>query len=276
MDLATILGLVVGIGAVLISVIMEGGQLSSLLNPSAAVIVFIGTLGATMASVSLKQMTNLPKVTMQAFFCRLPDPKRAIELLVRLAHKARREGVLSLERELQSVEDEFIRKGVQLVVDGSDPDVVRETMETEIAAMETRHKAGAEVYTTMGGFAPTLGIIGTVMGLIHMLGKLDEPGKMGPAIAAAFIATLYGVASANLIYLPLGNKLQARSKAEVLIREMVLEGVLNLQAGGSPRALEERLNAYLSPAERRAEDQPEPGSSEPTLEGAEGIEQAGA
>jgi len=280
-DLATILGLVLGIGAVLVSVIMEGGHLSSLVNPSAAVIVFVGTFGATMASVSLKQITGLPKVTMQAFISRLPDPRAGIELLVDLAQKARREGVLSLERELQSMDDEFIRKGIQLVVDGSDPEVVRETMETEIAAMQERHSDGAGVFKTMGGFAPTLGIIGTVMGLIHMLGQLSEPGSMGPAIAAAFIATLYGVSSANLVYLPLAAKLQARSKAETLIREMVLEGILSLQAGGSPRALEDRLKAYLSPAERRAADdeaarakQAQPSESVP--EGAQGLEQAGA
>jgi len=240
MDIGTLIGLVVGIGAVLVSVIMEGGHLGALVNPSAALIVFGGTLGATTVSVSLKQMINLPKITMRAFFTNLVDPNDAIQLLVSLAQKARREGVLSLEHELESLEDDFIRRGIQLVVDGSDPDVVREIMETEIAAMQERHNAGAQVYMTMGGFAPTLGIIGTVMGLIHMLG-------------AAFTATLYGVASANLVYLPLASKLQLRSKEESTIREMILEGILSLQAGGSPRALEDRLKAYLSPAERRAD-----------------------
>ncbi len=253
MDIGTLIGLVVGIGAVLVSVIMEGGHLGALVNPSAALIVFGGTLGATTVSVSLKQMINLPKITMRAFFTNLVDPNDAIQLLVSLAQKARREGVLSLEHELESLEDDFIRRGIQLVVDGSDPDVVREIMETEIAAMQERHNAGAQVYMTMGGFAPTLGIIGTVMGLIHMLGKLSDPGTMGPAIAAAFTATLYGVASANLVYLPLASKLQLRSKEESTIREMILEGILSLQAGGSPRALEDRLKAYLSPAERRAD-----------------------
>lgn len=253
MDLGTVIGLVLSIGAVLVSVIMEGGHLGALVNPSAALIVFGGTLGATAVSVSLKQLINLPKITMHAFLSRIADPRDAIELLVSLAQKARREGILALEQELDSLEDDFIKRGIQLVVDGSDPDVVRETMETEIAAMQERHKAGAEVYMTMGGFAPTLGIIGTVMGLVHMLGKLSDPGTMGPAIAAAFIATLYGVSSANLIYLPLASKLQLRSKEEAAICEMMLQGILSLQAGGSPRALEDRLRAYLSPDQRQAD-----------------------
>jgi chemotaxis protein MotA len=275
-DLATIIGLVLGVGAVLMSVVIEGGHLSSLVNLSAAVIVFGGTLGATMASSPLERLIALPKVIMQAFFNRLPHPSTAIQTLIKLAHKARRDGVLSLERELESIHDDFLRQGIQLVVDGSDPEVVHDTLATQTAAMAARHRAAAEVFTTMGGFAPTLGIIGTVMGLVHMLGKLTEPGNMGPAIAAAFIATLYGVASANLVFLPLAGKLQARSKAELALRDMVLEGILSIQAGQSPRTLEDRLRAHLSPAQRRALSQPQSSPGAPAQEGVQALEQAGA
>ncbi|MDW8367557.1 MAG: MotA/TolQ/ExbB proton channel family protein, partial [Abditibacteriales bacterium] len=211
MELATVIGLVIGLGSIFLALMLEGGNLASLINLPAFVIVIGGTLGATTICVSLPTMTGLIGVTMKAFFAKPHDPRHTIEELVGLAERARREGLLVLEEQARNTEDPFLKKGIQLAVDGVDPQTLRTILETEIQHMVERHHIGASVYDTMGGFAPTMGIIGTVMGLVHMLENLSEPGKMGHAIAAAFIATLYGVISANIIFLPLGSKLKAIS-----------------------------------------------------------------
>lgn len=247
MDPTTIVGMVLALGALLAANIMEGGEISSLVNIPAALIVFGGTFGATVVSTPLKNLLQTPKVALRAVFGKLPEPKQLCALLGDLVIKSRREGVLGLESELAGVSDAFLRKGLALVVDGSDPEVLKGVLETEVASMAARHAAGAEVFKQMGGYAPTLGVLGTVMGLIHMLARLNQPGDMGGAIAAAFIATLYGVASANLIFLPVASKLKARSGEETHIRELMIEGVLSLQAGDNPMTLQERLKAFMAP-----------------------------
>ena len=252
MDLATIIGLVLAWGAFFGSIIMEGGELKSMINPSAAVLVFGGTLGASMISFPLSAILGLPGVVKNAFMGKHEDVGKIIKMLVGFAEKARREGLLSLEDEAHAVEDPFLQKGIQLAIDGTDPELVREIMETDIAFLGSRHYEGANLFATMGGFAPTLGVIGTVAGLVHMLANLSDPGSMGPSIAAAFIATLYGVSSANLVFLPLSNKLKAASHEEVLVREVITEGILAIQAGDNPRIVEEKLKAFLSPKIRRA------------------------
>ncbi len=251
MDLATIIGLVLAWGAFIGSVIMEGGELKAMMIPSAAVLVFGGTLGATMMCFPLSAMIDLPNVTKQAFMAKKEDVGHIIKLLVGFAEKARREGLLALEEEVRQVDDTFLKKGIQLAIDGTDPELVREIMENEIVFLGKRHHEGANLYGTMGGFAPTLGVIGTVSGLVHMLANLSDPGSMGPSIAAAFIATLYGVSSANLIFLPLSNKLKVVSHEEVLVREIITEGILSIQAGDNPRIVEEKLKSFLSPKLRR-------------------------
>jgi len=170
--------------------------------------------------------------------------------VVRLAGLARRKGLLQLESEIAGLDDPFLSKGLALVIDGTDAEMIRETLETEIAAMEARHKASAKLFLTMGGLAPTLGVTGTVMGLVNMLARVSDPASMGPAIATAFLATLYGVASANLLFIPLGNKLQARSEEESHLYYMLLEGLLSIQSGASPMVIEERLKSFLTPRER--------------------------
>lgn len=241
-------------GSLAVSVLMEGGSLRSLVNSSAALIVFGGSLGATLVAMPLSAVLRLPSVLKHALFSPQMEAGAVIELLGNLARVARREGVLALEGELLSISDPFIRRGVQLVVDGTDTEVTRGILETEIAAQGERHELGRAFFTTLGGLTPTLGVTGTVMGLVHMLGKLNDPGKMGPAIAAAFLATLYGVASANLIFLPIASKLRLRSQQERMMREMIALGIEGLQTGDSPLVLVERLKAFLAPKARAAAD----------------------
>ncbi|HEY3330507.1 MAG TPA: flagellar motor protein [Capsulimonadaceae bacterium] len=250
MDLATILGFLIAWGAFFGSVLMEGGDLAAFANPSAIVLVFGGTFGATLMSFPLAQIMKLPAIIKCAFIGQPTDLAKTIQILVSFAERARREGLLALEEEARGIDDPFLQKGVQLAVDGTDPELVRAILETEIAYVQERHALGASIFGTMGGFAPTLGVIGTVAGLVHMLANLSDPGSMGPAIAAAFIATLYGVSSANLLFLPLAGKLKSRSAGEILLREIMLEGILSIQAGDNPRVVEEKLKAFLDPVTR--------------------------
>lgn len=247
MDFATIIGLVVAWGALLGAMVMEGGELSSLVNLPAALLVFGGTFGAATISFKMSQIMALPGILSQAFTEKQYDVADLIVTLVRFAERARREGLLVLEDETRRIDDDFLQRGVRLAIDGTDPELLREILTTEIHFLQARHKTGESIFTSLGGFAPTLGIIGTVVGLIHMLANLSDPAKMGPLIAGAFIATLYGVSSANLIFLPIGHKLKMRSAEEVLIREVMVEGILSIQAGDNPRIVEEKLKAFLAP-----------------------------
>jgi chemotaxis protein MotA len=236
------------------ALVMEGGSLKDLMNPSAFVLVVGGTIGATTVAFSLKQMLSLPGVVRNAFFCKDTDLARLIRMIVGFARIARREGILALEQEVKTVDNKFLQMGVRLVVDGTPSEMVREILETEIVSLQERHKVGESIFGTMGGFAPTLGIIGTVIGLIHMLARLNEPAAMGPAIAAAFIATLYGVAMANLIFLPIGSKLKTRTTEEIIAYDMIVEGILSLQAGDSPRMVDAKMRSFLPPNIRLAMD----------------------
>jgi len=247
MDLATIAGMIMAWGALIGALVMEGGDVKSLINIPAALLVFGGTIGASIISFRTNQITGVPGILAKAFSEKTQDAADVILLLVRFAERARREGLLVLEEDARRLEDPFLQKGIQLAIDGTDPELIREILSTEIHFLQARHKVGETMFTTLGGFAPTLGIIGTVMGLIHMLANLSDPGKMGPLIAGAFIATLYGVSSANLLFLPIANKLKARSADEVLIREVMVEGILAIQAGDNPRIVEEKLKAFLAP-----------------------------
>jgi chemotaxis protein MotA len=247
MDLATVGGLLLAWGALVLSLVMEGGDPRALVNIPAFLIVFGGTLGAAAVSFRLSQIKSIPDILRKAFTSKEVDVPATIAVLVGLAERARRDGLLTLEADAEKAEDEFLERGIRLAVDGTDPELIREILGTEIHFLQSRHKSGESIFTTMGGFAPTLGIIGTVMGLIHVLANLSDPDKMGHLISGAFIATLYGVSSANLIFLPIGNKLRARSAEEVLVCEVIVEGILAIQAGDNPRIVEDKLKAYLAP-----------------------------
>jgi len=267
-DLSTIIGLLVGWGSLVVALLLEsGGRFESalmFLQLSAFFIVFGGTLGATMMSYPMPVMANILNIMKQAFIQRSMNPNSVIQILVGFATKARREGLLGLEDEIAKVDDMFLKKGIQLVVDGTDIELVRSILETDLSFLETRHKLGEGIFTTLGGFSPTLGIVGTVMGLVNALGELSSATKVAQSIAVAFIATFYGISFANLIFIPLGNKLKAKTAEEVLIREVMIEGILSISAGDNPRIVEEKLKAFLSPKEQ-----------EEKAEGAEGAEGAG-
>lgn len=250
MDKTTLPGLLVGIAAVILTVLLEGGSPLALVNGPAATVVFGGSLGVALIAFPLARLLLIPKLVGKSLAEQRHDESEMVDLFVDLAEKARREGLLALESQAREIEDRFVQKGIMLVVDGTDPEVVRAVLEAELFAMSKRHQNGYSIFEALGGYAPTLGIIGTVMGLVNVLSNLDNPDELGHSIATAFIATLYGVASANLFWLPIGNKLKVKSRQEMERRELVVEGVLAVQAGDNPRIVREKLEAYLAPAHR--------------------------
>ena len=245
MDLSTVIGIVLGIGGLLAGFILEGGHPGTLLAGPAAIIVFGGTAGAVMASFPMADLKNITHWFRIAFTNQTFGTVEAYETLVRFAEKARREGLLSLEQELETVTDRFTRQGMQLVIDGTDPEITREILESNITILEKRHKMGIHVFEAAGGYSPTMGIVGTVMGLIHVLGNLSDPSSLSSAIAGAFIATLYGVGAANLFWLPIATKLKSKDHAEVASMEMILDGIISIQAGENPAILKEKLKTHL-------------------------------
>ena len=249
MDKTTLPGLILALVALLGGAMMEGTTPDKLVMLPAFIIVFGGTIGAAMISFPLAVTTNIPKYFGILVKDVQHDLTHVVDTFVNLADRARREGLLALEQEASSLEP-FTRRGIQMVVDGSDPALVREILEADIEAMQARHKPGAAIFEAMGGFAPTMGIIGTVMGLVHVLENLSEPDKLGPLIASAFLATLYGIFFANAMFLPFAAKLKAKSGEEAHLKQLVVEGVLAVQSGDNPRVVREKLDAYLPPSLR--------------------------
>lgn len=251
MDIATIVGLALGVIGVVGGALLEGVHLGVLFKFSAFLIVGVGTAGATIMSFPGDAIRMVWPVMKKAFQRQELAPAEIVTQLVGFATKARREGLLGLEEEAENITDPFLKKGLQLVVDGTDIEMVRNIMETDIAYLEARHGVGQGIYGTAGGFSPTFGIIGTVLGLIHALAQMGEGGagaaELAGAIATAFIATFYGIFFANGFLLPLSFKLAANSKQEVLLREVMLEGILSISAGDNPRIVEEKLKAFLPP-----------------------------
>lgn len=256
MDLATIIGLIGAVIVVVVVMILDGGTPAELFaHPSAIMITALGAIMATTITTSLKIVTKLPLLISKAVMGSKFDEHELIELLVKMADRARRDGLLALEEDSKKITDKFLQKGIMMVVDGVDPAQVRSIMEINIQQMQARHRAGYSFFSAAGGFAPTFGIIGTVMGLISVLQSLDDPNKLAKSIAGAFLATLWGLLSANLIFLPIGAKLKAKSDEEAHLRYMLLEGILSIQAGENPRIVREKLNAYLPPSAVKGEDE---------------------
>jgi chemotaxis protein MotA len=251
---STGIGIAAAAGGLLLAAMMEGTTPAAFLNIPALIIIVVGTGGATMGSVGLLGMKKIPTLYRIVLSAEPQDIPGRVELLVSFAEQARREGLLALDAKISDIEDEFTRKGLQLVVDGSDPELVREVMEAELDGMISRHHSGALPFEKAGGFAPTMGIIGTVMGLVHVLQNLAAPSTLGPAISSAFIATLMGVGCANVVFLPVASRLKALSEEEVELRTMTLEGILSVQAGDNPRIVAEKLMSYVPPAERETEE----------------------
>jgi chemotaxis protein MotA len=250
MKQTTAIGIVLAIALIMVGVIMEGGSPASFINIPAFLIVCGGTLGVCLAGQSIEKTKMIPKLMILAMKGNSIDYKSMIKNLVGYAEKARREGLLALEDDVRDSDEVFVKKGLQLVVDGADSEMIRSALDSEIAGMETRHAANENVYRVAGGFGPTIGILGTVLSLVHVLENLSDPSSLGHSIAGAFIATLYGVGSANVIYFPIANRLKEMSSEEVHYREMIVDAILAIQAGENPRLLAERLQSYLPPAER--------------------------
>jgi chemotaxis protein MotA len=253
MKAAAAVGLVVAFTGIILGDLMGGGSPAHLINISAFLVVLVGTLGATIASTSMGAVKLIPFLYKKAFTAGPPDYKAEVDRIVAYAEKARREGLLALDAEVSEIEDPFLRKAMQLVVDGTDPEVVREILEAEIDGMAARHKANSATFIQAGGFAPTMGILGTTMHLVVILKNLDQPETLGPMIAAAFVATLYGVGSANVVFLPIGNRLRVLSAEEVDVKTMIVEGVLAVQAGENPRLIADRLMTFVPPDQRESE-----------------------
>jgi chemotaxis protein MotA len=263
LDLATVIGLVLAFGCVIISAILGGIDLRILYERiEAFILVFGGTLGATIISFPLKVfLTGIVQGARTALIEPQHHERQTIQMLVTFAEKARREGLLALETEAAEVQDDFMRKGIQLVIDGRDTEIIRKILETEVSFQQERGAKAESVFMTMGGYSPTLGIIGTVLGLIGMLKSLGSvasggnvAGSMGQATAQAFVATFFGILLANLLWLPVAAKIKERNTQGLLLREIQIEGILSIQAGDNPRLLEEKLHAYLPAHEREQEE----------------------
>jgi len=265
-DIATVVGLSLGIVALVGGFILEGGAPLALLNFPASVIVFGGTIGATLITTPLGGFLKLPKIIAKAVFAKEENGGEIVSTFVNLAERARREGLLSLEQEAEGIRHPLLKKGVLLVVDGMEPEVIQSILEAEMDSTHERHEHGFAIFETMGGFGPTMGIIGTVMGLINVLSHLSDPSELGSHIAGAFIATLYGVMFANVVCLPLAGKLKRRDAEEVALLALVLAGILSIQAGDNPRVVRDKLEAYL-PSDQRG--QGEEGGGEPVRRAAQ-------
>jgi chemotaxis protein MotA len=246
MDILSITGIVVAVGTILAGQLLEGGTVGSLLQVAAFLIVIGGTLGAVMLQSPLATFVQGVKLARWIVAPPAADFQGAIDRTVGWAHVARRDGMLALEDELAQVPEGFERNGLQMLVDGFDPDRIREALEVEIAAWEERHRAAAKIWESAGGYAPTVGILGAVLGLIHVMENLSDPAKLGGGIAVAFVATVYGVGSANLILLPIGHKLKSLIAREVARRELVVDGLMGIANGENPKLIESRLSGYLA------------------------------
>jgi chemotaxis protein MotA len=255
MKASSVIGVVVGCLGIAMGATMEGSNIAAVINPSAMLIVLVGTLGATITGTSFDSIKAIPKLYKKAFSPDVLDLNGRVTELVGFAEQARRDGLLALDEQLAGIEDPYTKKGLQLVVDGTDPELVADVLEAENDAMRKRHKAATQPFEKAGGYAPTLGIIGTVFGLVHVLSNLSKPETLGPSISSAFIATLIGISTANLIYLPIAARLKQLSEEELHFREMTLEGVLAIQAGDNPRVVQEKLTAYVPPAMRMTEEE---------------------
>jgi chemotaxis protein MotA len=254
MDFATLGGLIGALAIIIISNLIAGGNPAQLISsPVPFLLTILGAIAASAAQYPLSVILSLPKVLGKAFLSPKEHPTQAIGVLVTMADKARREGLLSLEEEAKKLHDPFMRQGVQLAVDGVDPAQVRSIMEADIHAMHERHETGIQFFAQAGGFSPTMGIIGTVMEMIVLMQHLDDPSHVGHGIANALLVTLWGLGAANLLFLPISGKLKANSAEEVAFRRMMMEGVLSLQAGENPRVVKEKLSAFLPPKARAAE-----------------------
>jgi chemotaxis protein MotA len=246
MDLATVIGIVLSFGLV-VAAILTGSSLMVFISVPSALIVLGGTIGAALVNYPLSYVIGVIGVIKNTFFSNLDTPASVIDKFKDYANRARREGILSLEPLLKEIDDDYMRKGLQLTVDGLEPQTIQEIMETEISYLQERHETGADVVAVLGTLAPAMGMIGTVIGLVQMLQTMSDPSTIGPAMAVALLTTFYGAVLANVIFLPLARKLEVRSDEDALFMEIMAEGVISIQRGEHPSIVKEKLQAFLAP-----------------------------
>ena len=260
MDKSSLVGVFLALGGILAGLLLEGGNFRQVLQPTAAMIVFGGTLGAVMLQFPLPVVMQAVRRLRSVFSNPINNPQTTIRRLVKFAQKARREGIVSLDSDLPGIEDPFLKKSLTLAVDGTEPDELRKIMELELNNQAEYEEQVPQVFESAGGFAPTIGIIGAVLGLIQVMQHLDKIDEVGRGIAVAFVATIYGVGSANLIYLPVSGKMKLRIREEQIIREMTLEGVASILEGMNPHMLETKLLSFLVDSDQSNEDSGESSS----------------
>ncbi len=255
MDIATLAGLGLVIVGIIGGYIMEGGNPAKLINIPGLMIVVLGSLGATMISQPLANVIGLPKFILSAILGGAKhNPTETVDRFVTMSDKARREGLLALEADVDTIHDPFMRKGVQLMIDGTDPELLRQIMEIDAEAQKHRAEAGVAILEFWGGIAPTIGVLGAVLGLMSVMSHLDKPELIGPGIAVAFIATFWGVFIANALFLPMAKKLHNNMNHEQHALELVIEGLMSIQSGDNPRIVREKLEGFLAPGQRQAKD----------------------
>ncbi len=250
MDFATFIGLAVAFGLMVLA-IATGGDFIIFVDPQAMMVVIGGTFGAGMVQYPLKDVISALTVGKNAFFYKETPPNKIIERLIRFANVARKEGLLSLENSINEVKDDaFFAKGLQMAADGQDPDTMRDMLDKEVDHIEERHERGSDIFAALGGYAPAMGMVGTLIGLVQMLRNLDDPSAIGPAMAMALLTTLYGTVLGNIIFHPMAGKLKNRSQSEILKKTLIIEGIHSILVGENPRIMEQKLHAYLSPKQR--------------------------
>lgn len=249
MDLATLIGLVAGFLLIIITVVLSA-DIGMFINIPSAVVVLGGTTAAVLVNFPMSHVVSVVGVVKNAFLHKEVQTDTLITKMVEFATVARREGILALESHVSSAGDEFLGTSVQLAIDGTSPELIKDILTTEIAFMEDRHNMGVSILDSAGTFAPAFGMIGTLIGLVAMLANMDDPSQIGPAMAVALLTTLYGAVLANLVFLPCAGKLKVRTANELLQKEVVIEGILSIQSGDNPRVVEQKLKAFVSPAAR--------------------------
>ena len=249
MDITTLFGILVSFGLVIVSILL-GGDGTWFINYPSVMIVMGGTMGATLLSYPLSEVLSVFGVAKNVFLHRSQVPNEMIPLMTGFAKKARQEGILSFESQLNEIEDPFLARGIQMAIDGMESGSIEEVMSIEIQYLEERHRLGSEIFTTMGTFAPAVGMLGTIIGLVQMLMQMEDPSQIGAPMAVALLTTFYGTLLANLLFLPVAGKLKTRSKQEVLLKQMILEGVISIQSGDNHRVVEQKLKAFIAPKAR--------------------------
>lgn len=249
MDIATIIGIIAGFGLIGVAIVL-GGSPGIFVNPPSIVIVVGGTLAATLINFPLGDVLGIVGPVRNAFFVKEVDAGRLIDRIIEFATIARREGILALESHTGDSDDPFLGKSIQLAIDGTAPELIKDILTTEVAFMEDRHNKGQAILSSMGALAPAFGMIGTLIGLVQMLATMDDPSKIGAGMAVALLTTLYGAVLANVAFIPAAGKLKVRTASELLIKEIIIEGILSIQSGDNPRVVEQKLKAFISPGAR--------------------------